>query len=84
MVLYHVKLTLIEFFRFLERGFCTPHRMDDEFLMKFLRARFWKVENAYKLVRIYFSYPVLMFNISLTLPYHSQYFYTFVADVPLL
>jgi hypothetical protein len=35
-----------------ERGECNPHRMDDEFLVKFLRARFWKIENAYKLVRI--------------------------------
>jgi CRAL/TRIO, N-terminal domain len=33
-----------------ERGDTNPHRMDDEFLLKFLRARFWKVENAYKLV----------------------------------
>jgi CRAL/TRIO, N-terminal domain len=34
-----------------ELGECNPHRMDDNFLIKFLRARFWKVENAYKLVR---------------------------------
>ena len=34
-----------------ERGDCNPHRMDDDFLIRFLRARFWKVENAYKLVR---------------------------------
>jgi CRAL/TRIO, N-terminal domain len=33
-----------------EKGDCNPHRMDDEFLIKFLRARFWKVETAYKLV----------------------------------
>lgn len=33
-----------------ERGDCNPHRMDDDFLIKFLRARFWKVENAYKLL----------------------------------
>lgn len=33
-----------------ERGDCNPHRMDEDFLIKFLRARFWKVENAYKLV----------------------------------
>lgn len=33
-----------------EKGECNPHRMDDEFLIKFLRARFWKVLNAYKLV----------------------------------
>ena len=41
---------------FLERGNCTPHRLDDEYLIKFLRARFWKVENAYKLVRIILSH----------------------------
>lgn len=33
-----------------EKGDCNPHRMDEDFLIKFLRARFWKVENAYKLV----------------------------------
>jgi hypothetical protein len=33
-----------------ERGDCNPHRMDEDFLIKFLRARFWKVENAYKLL----------------------------------
>lgn len=35
-----------------EKGDCNPHRMDEEFLIKFLRARFWKVENAYKLVGV--------------------------------
>jgi hypothetical protein len=33
-----------------ERGDCNPHRMDEDFLIKFLRARFWKTESAYKLV----------------------------------
>lgn len=33
-----------------ERGDFHPDRTDDEFLIKFLRARFFKVENAYKLV----------------------------------
>jgi hypothetical protein len=33
-----------------EKGDCNPHRMDDDFLIKFLRARFWKVDNAYKLL----------------------------------
>lgn len=36
-----------------EKGDCNPHRMDDDFLIKFLRARFWKVDNAYKLVGFY-------------------------------
>lgn len=35
-----------------ETGECNPHRMDDDFLIKFLRARYWKVENAYKLVSV--------------------------------
>lgn len=39
-----------------ERGDCNPHRMDDEFLIKFLRARFWKVENAYKLLCRYTAF----------------------------
>lgn len=30
--------------------------MDDEFLKKFLRARFWKVENAYKLMCRYYQF----------------------------
>lgn len=38
-----------------EKGDCNPHRMDDDFLIKFLRARFWKVDNAYKLVSFWFS-----------------------------
>ncbi|KAJ6649904.1 Clavesin-1 [Pseudolycoriella hygida] len=36
-----------------ERGDFQPHRTDDEFLIKFLRARFFKVENAYKLLQRY-------------------------------
>lgn len=39
-----------------EKGDCNPHRMDDEFLIKFLRARFWKVENAYKLLCRYTNF----------------------------
>lgn len=30
--------------------------MDDEFLKKFLRARFWKVDNAYKLMCRYYQF----------------------------
>ena len=46
------KVAIVQEFKDLiyERGECTPHRMDDDFLIKFLRARFWKVDNAYKLV----------------------------------
>ncbi|XP_063698368.1 alpha-tocopherol transfer protein-like [Culicoides brevitarsis] len=39
-----------------EKGGCRPHRMDDEYLKKFLRARFWKVENAYKLIVRYYQF----------------------------
>ncbi|XP_055597104.1 clavesin-1-like isoform X2 [Uranotaenia lowii] len=39
-----------------ERGDCEPHRVDDEYLIKFLRARFWKVENAYKLMCRYYTF----------------------------
>lgn len=38
-----------------EKGDCNPHRMDDDFLIKFLRARFWKLDNAYKLVGQFLS-----------------------------
>lgn len=34
-----------------EKGDCNPHRMDEDFLIKFLRARFWRVDKAYNLVK---------------------------------
>lgn len=34
----------------LEHDRCQPHRTDDEYLIKFLRARYWKIEPSYKLV----------------------------------
>lgn len=46
----------IFFNQFSEKGGCRPHRMDDEFLKKFLRARFWKVDNAYKLMCRYYQF----------------------------
>lgn len=36
----------------LEQKICQPHRNDDKYLEKFLRARYWKIENSYKLVNI--------------------------------
>lgn len=39
-----------------EKGECTPHRTDDEYLIKFLRARFWRVGLAYKLLCRYYEF----------------------------
>lgn len=39
-----------------EKGDCNPHRMDEDFLIKFLRARFWRVDKAYNLVSVYLWY----------------------------
>jgi len=39
-----------------EKGYCNPHRTDDDFLIRFLRARFFKVENAYKLLCRYYEF----------------------------
>ena len=33
-----------------ERGECMPHRMDDDFLLRFLRARNFNVNRAHRLV----------------------------------
>lgn len=41
--------------RFPERGEFEPERTDDEFLIKFLRARFFKLEHAYTLVYVGFG-----------------------------
>lgn len=35
-----------------ERGTCVPPRTDDDFLIRFLRARYFKLEHAYNLVSI--------------------------------
>lgn len=35
---------------FAERGECLPHRMDDDFLIRFLRARNFNVKRAHRLV----------------------------------
>jgi len=39
-----------------EKGHCTPHRSDDAFLLRFLRGRFFNVENAYKLMCRYYEF----------------------------
>ncbi|XP_044583551.1 alpha-tocopherol transfer protein isoform X1 [Cotesia glomerata] len=39
-----------------ERGECTPHRMDDAFLIRFLRARNFNVNRAHRLVVRYLNF----------------------------
>ncbi|CAG9864382.1 unnamed protein product [Phyllotreta striolata] len=39
-----------------ERGECVPHRMDDAFLLRFLRARFFVVERAHRLLVNYYEF----------------------------
>lgn len=46
-----VILMLIDYF-VLERGECVPHRTDDAFLLRFLRARNYTVKMAHRLVNI--------------------------------
>lgn len=38
------------FLCYLEKGDVTPHRMDEKFLLRFLRARHFKLNPTYKLV----------------------------------
>lgn len=59
-----------------ERGLCTPLRTDDEFLIRFLRSRFWKVENAYKLVSIPLAISKRLFSGRKTLPSGSHHFWS--------
>ncbi|XP_055850090.1 clavesin-1 [Episyrphus balteatus] len=53
-----IKCELVEQLRNLifEKGDFTAHRTDDEYLIKFLRARYWNVELAYKLLSNYYSF----------------------------
>lgn len=48
----NTKLQVIDDFRkfILEHDGCKPHRTDDDYLQKFLRARFWHIESSYQLV----------------------------------
>ncbi|XP_037821206.1 alpha-tocopherol transfer protein [Lucilia sericata] len=39
-----------------EHDRCQPHRTDDEYLIKFLRARYWKIEPSYKLLCHYYKF----------------------------
>lgn len=40
----------------LEHDECQPHRTDDAFLQKFLRARYWKIEPSYRLLCNYYKF----------------------------
>ncbi|EDW03189.1 alpha-tocopherol transfer protein isoform X2 [Drosophila grimshawi] len=40
----------------LEHNDCQPHRNDDKYLEKFLRARYWKLGNSYKLLCSYYKF----------------------------
>ncbi|XP_073821197.1 alpha-tocopherol transfer protein-like [Musca autumnalis] len=48
----------IEEFRnyILEHNDCQPHRTDDEYLMRFLRARYWDIPRSYKLICNYYKF----------------------------
>lgn len=48
-----------------ERGDCTPHRTDDAFLLRFLRARHFVVERAYRLVNILKEWYIFLYNLHL-------------------
>ncbi|KYN07796.1 PREDICTED: alpha-tocopherol transfer protein-like [Cyphomyrmex costatus] len=39
-----------------ERGECLPHRMDDAFLIRFLRARNFNIKSAHKLIVNYYNF----------------------------
>nr|CAH7741003.1 unnamed protein product [Callosobruchus chinensis] len=39
-----------------ERGECTPHRTDDAFLLRFLRARMFNVRKAHRLLVNYYEF----------------------------
>lgn len=45
-----------------ERGICVPPRTDDEFLIRFLRARFFKLEAAYNLVGVIYIHIKSLIN----------------------
>ncbi|KAF5272333.1 hypothetical protein FQA39_LY07934 [Lamprigera yunnana] len=52
------KLQTLEDFRNLifEKGECTPHRLDDDFLLRFLRARSFVIRHAHRLLVNYYQF----------------------------
>ncbi|XP_013115257.2 alpha-tocopherol transfer protein [Stomoxys calcitrans] len=52
------RIQTIEEFRnyILEHDKCQPHRTDDEFLIRYLRARFWNIPQSYKLLCNYYKF----------------------------
>ncbi|KAH8273914.1 hypothetical protein KR044_003416, partial [Drosophila immigrans] len=51
------KETIAEFRNYiLDHKNCQPHRNDDKYLEKFLRARYWKIDNSYKLLCSYYKF----------------------------
>jgi len=44
------EILMLFFFLYSEKGDVTPHRMDEKFLLRFLRARHFKLNATYKLV----------------------------------
>lgn len=53
-----IKCQMLQEFRDLiyERGECLPHRMDDDFLIRFLRARNYNLKSAYRLIVNYYKF----------------------------
>lgn len=54
-VMFLPLLTIYYCIAYTERGVCIPPRTDDEFLIRFLRARYFKLEHAYNLVWLIFA-----------------------------
>ncbi|XP_026827791.1 alpha-tocopherol transfer protein [Ooceraea biroi] len=53
-----VKCQMLQEFRDMiyERGECLPHRMDDNFLLRFLRARNYNLKSAHRLIVNYYNF----------------------------
>lgn len=47
-----------------ERGECLPRRMDDDFLIRFLRTRNFNVNRAHRLVSLFLSSLIIFFMVA--------------------